>query len=84
MAGSSHALRGRIGAFALHAKYDSREITAPARAKFLQRFLDEVDPERVLPEAERNRRADFARKRYFARLALRSAQVRARRKAGRK
>ena len=29
------ALRGRIGAYVLHARRDSREVTAPARAAFL-------------------------------------------------
>ncbi len=81
MALSSHeaALRGRIGAYALHAHHDPRETTQAARAKFLARFLDEVDPDRTLPEGERLRRADAARRAYFARLALRSAQARARR-----
>ncbi len=55
------ALRARIGAYALHAKYDRRELTAPARDRFLARFLDEVDPDRTLPEPERLRRARQAR-----------------------
>jgi hypothetical protein len=73
------SLRARAGAHALHAKYDSRELTANGRAKFLQRFVNEVDPDRVLPEAERLRRAEHALRSYMARLALRS--VKARRKA---
>jgi len=64
------SLIARIGALSLHARYDSREITAPARRAFLKRFEDEVDPERVLPTFERLRRAQYARKAYFARLAL--------------
>jgi hypothetical protein len=44
------------------------------------RFLDEVDPDRVLPEAERLRRAEHARSAYFSKLALKSAQARRRRK----
>jgi hypothetical protein len=59
---------------------DPAARTQPARDKFAERFLDEVDPERVLPEGERNRRAASARKAYFARLALASATAR-RRKA---
>ena len=74
------ALRGRIGAYRLHATHDSRETTRHARETFLARFLDEVDPDRALPEAERLRRAEAARKAYFAQLALRSAQARARSK----
>jgi hypothetical protein len=69
-------LRGRIGAYRLHATHDSRETTAPARAAFLARFEKEVDPEGVLPEAERLRRAEMARKAHFARLALKSAKKR--------
>jgi hypothetical protein len=69
-------LRGRIGAYALHAKYDSRALTAPARAKFLARFLEQVDPDRALPEPERFRRARQALRAHMARLALRSAQSR--------
>lgn len=77
------ALIGRIGAHALHARVDSREITAPARKAFLARFLDEVDPERTLPEAERQRRAEHARKAYFSRLALaRHESARKKRTAG--
>ena len=76
------SLVSTIGAHALHSQYDSRELTANARAKFDQRFLDEVDPERVLPEPERARRADHARKAYFAKLAYMSAKARAARKAG--
>ena len=71
------ALRGRIGAFVLHSRYDARETTAAARSAFLARFENEVDPERVLSEAERLTRAEYARKAHFARLALKSAQVRA-------
>lgn len=72
-------LRARIGAYALHASRDPRETTRKARETFLARFLDEVDPERVLPEAERLRRAECARKAHFAKLALASARARRRR-----
>src|ERR1700738_4171908 len=74
------ALRGRIGALTLHARRDPRETTARARRTFLERFFDEVDPDRTLPESERQRRAEYARKAYFARLALKSARTRARKK----
>jgi hypothetical protein len=74
-------LRAQLGAHALHSKYDSRELTAPARDAFNQRFEDEVDPERVLPEAERKRRAEQARRAYYTRLAFLSARARSRKKA---
>jgi hypothetical protein len=72
-------LRAKIGAFSLHAQGGTN--TRPARRAFLARFETEVDPERVLPEQERQRRADCARKAYFARLALRSVETRAKKKA---
>ncbi len=70
------ARRGCLGAAVLHARHDPTETTAPARAAFLRRFDDEVDPDRVLPEEERARRTILARKVYFTRLALASARVR--------
>src|SRR5207245_1594919 len=75
---SEAALRGRIGAYKLHATHDPRETTQRARAAFLSRF-EAVDPDGVLPEAERLRRAAYARKAYFAQLALKSVRRRAKR-----
>lgn len=73
---SIHCLLGRIGAHALHARYDPRETTAPARRAFLDRFEKEADPDGTLDPTERTRRARHLRAVYFGRLALRSAQVR--------
>lgn len=70
------SMRGRIAAHAMHARNDSRETTAAGRKAFLSRFEAEVDPDRVLPAAERQRRAEHARKSYFARLSLQSAKAR--------
>jgi len=42
----------------------------------MSRFERDVDPDGVLPEAERLRRAEMAKKAYFARLALKSVKVR--------
>lgn len=70
------SLRARLAAYSLHAKVDSREHTVPARAAFLGRFETEVDPDGVLPEAERQRRAECAKRAYFLRLALASARAR--------
>ncbi len=80
MTSSPRSLQGRIGAYAMHSRNDSRVVTAPARAAFLARFEDEVDPDRELPEAERLRRATMARKAYFARLAYQSSVARAKKK----
>lgn len=79
---SERTLRARMAAFELHSQHDSRELTANARRAFLAKFEDQVDPQRELPEAERIRRAEHARKAYFARLALKSAQVRRKRAEG--
>lgn len=70
------SLRGRMGAYAVHARYDSRALTANARRAFLDRFDRQVDPDGILSDEERIRRAELARKAYFSKLALRSAQVR--------
>lgn len=73
---NTRSVIARIGAYALHSKYSSRELTASARKTFLDRFEREVDPERVLDPAERARRAKSAKSAYFTRLALRSANAR--------
>jgi hypothetical protein len=78
------ALRGRIGAHLLHARHDSRVLTAPARAAFLARFEREVDPTGSLPADERRRRASHLRAAYFARLARLSALARKTRAARRR
>jgi hypothetical protein len=69
-------IRGRIGAYALHASRDARELTASARKAFMGRFEAEVDPDRILSAGERERRAEYAKKRYFQSLALKSAKAR--------
>lgn len=70
---------------------DRTSRTAPGRAAGpgnLEWYYDDhpdagiigVDPERKLDEHTRNRLAESKRKAYYARLALKSAQSRARRK----
>lgn len=76
MSESFFTQRARLGAFALHSRYDPKETTKPARAAFMARFEREVDPEGKLEPAERTRRAEYAKRLYFGRLALRSAQAR--------
>ncbi len=80
MSPDDRALHARMAAHVLHSRYDSKELTAPARRAFLERFEREVDPDGILPEAERRRRAGHARKAHFTRLAL--ASSRARKKGG--
>ncbi len=73
---SERVMRARMAAYMLHARYDPRETTKAARRAFNQRFLDQVDPDGRLPEAERRRRAEAARRAYFTRLAYLSARKR--------
>jgi hypothetical protein len=77
---AERSLRARVAAHASWATTDDPSArTAPARQAFRDRFEREVDPEATLPLAERARRAEHARKAYFARLALKSAQARRKR-----
>lgn len=54
---------------------------AKARAGLEARFLREVDPNNDLPEPERRRRAECARRAFYQRLALASAKARRARRA---
>jgi hypothetical protein len=71
-----------LAAHAMHARHDSREVTANARQAFVERFEREVDPDGVLPAGERQRRAEHAMRAHMTRLALRSAQARSTRGDG--
>ena len=81
MAMSREARAGRIGGFTVHSRYDSRDLTKAARAAFLGRFEREVDPDGVLPQAERERRASALRSAHFAKMGYLSAKARASRRA---
>jgi hypothetical protein len=78
------SLLGRIGAYAQHRQYDTRETTKKARETFDEYFVDLVDPDRTFDPAERLRRVTAARKEHYTRLALKSAQARRGRKAANK
>ena len=73
---TERSLIARAAAYRLHSLYDSRDLTANARAAFADRFVRHVDPDRLLPEAERQRRAECARKAYYTALAAKSARAR--------
>jgi hypothetical protein len=79
MADSLQTLKGRKGAFVLHATHDPRETTRAARDAFNARFAELVDPDGVLDPTERARRAQYARKAYYTDLALKSAKARRKR-----
>ncbi len=78
MTPAQKVLRARMAAYTLHSRVDSRAHMAPARAAFNDRFARIVDPDNLLAEPERNRRAEAAKKAHMAQLAMKSAAVRAR------
>ena len=81
------SLRARMAAHARWARHDAAAHAAKMRAASPagdQRWLDQVDPDRELPEEERAIRADHAKKAYFAGLALRSATARRKRAEARR
>lgn len=73
---------GRLGAHTKWAQTEDRTAaTQPARDGLMRKFEDQVDPDRVLPTAERAKRAESARKAHYQRLALKSVQSRRAKKA---
>ena len=77
---AERSLRSQIAAHKSWAHTPDRAArTSNARRAMLDKFEREVDPEGQLAPAERAKRAENARKAYFARLALKSAQARRRR-----
>ncbi len=73
--------RARLAAHSMHATHDSRKVSQPARDRFMGRFERNVREAAAakgekLTEAEVARRAEHAKKAYFARLALKSAKAR--------
>jgi hypothetical protein len=74
-------LRAQIAAHESWASTSDRTARSQyGRDAFRQSFEDKVDPERVLDAVERHRRADSAYRAHMARLALRSAQARRKKK----
>jgi len=55
---------------------DPTARTQAGRDTFLKRFEDQVDPDRRLSPEVRAKRAESAKKAYFAQLALKSAKAR--------
>lgn len=72
-------LRAQIAANESWARCENRSArTLPARIALMEKFEYQVDPQRKLLPAERAKRAENARKAYYQRLALKSAQARRR------
>jgi truncated hemoglobin YjbI len=74
---------GRIGAHQLHATHNPANTTQKAREAFLARFEVAVDPDGLLPEAERRRRAGHLRRAHMGRLSLLGVEARRRNRAAR-
>lgn len=73
---AQRSLRSRMAAYELHSRVDGKMHTAPARAAFLERFENQVDPDRRLSDEERRHRADLALRAHMSRLALKSSKAR--------
>lgn len=72
----------RIAANERWAKTEDRSAaTQAARDGLARKFEDQVDPERLLAPEERAKRADNARRAHYQRIARKSAQARAARRA---
>jgi hypothetical protein len=78
----SKSLPQQIAANSRWSKEDPTRQGEIMRAGLERRFLDEVDPNRELPELERLRRAAKARQVFYQRLALASANARRARRGG--
>lgn len=73
-------LRSKIGAYARWGQCSNRTAaTQPARDAFFQRFVDKVDPAITDPET-RARAAVSLMREHYTRMALKSAQSRARKR----
>lgn len=70
------SLQARYAAYTRWSREDPTENTARARRGLNEKFRREADPNNELPEAERQRRAECARKAYYQRLALASVKAR--------
>ena len=83
---SLRSMHARIAALTRSARTDGREISAPARAAFLQKFetrhecklCGTVEIDQSLPPAQRQRAVEAAIRAHFTRLAMRPRIARAR------
>ena len=74
---TQRSMRARIAANTRWSREDPAATAARGQAGLLAKFVDQVDPDRQLPEAERQRRAEAARRAHMQRLAFRSSKARA-------
>jgi hypothetical protein len=74
---SQRAMRARIAANTRWSRENPKANAERGQAGLLAKFEDKVDPDRTLPEAERTRRAEAARRAHMQRLAFQSSKARA-------
>lgn len=73
--------RAKIAACTRWSRENPAATAAAGQAGLLARFLREVDPDSQLPEQERQRRAEAARRAHMTRLAFASSKARAGRRS---
>ena len=73
---TSRTLRARVGALTMHSRHSIEATTSKGLRAANDRFIREVDPDLVLPEGERMRRADAARQAWMTRLSFLARQAR--------
>jgi hypothetical protein len=82
---AERSMRARVAAHCKHALHNPVAGTEPARKVFQDSFrlrvIEAMTTGEELSEAEVDRRAEQLKKAHYARLALKSAQARRRRKA---
>ncbi len=77
---AERSLQARLASYVSWSQTDDPAArTAAARKAFADRFERQVDPDGVLPVADRRRRAEAAKRAYYTSLALKSAKARRRR-----
>lgn len=81
MTPEQRVLRGRMGGLTAWSRHGADELLGKAWQANATRWENEVDPERLLPADERHKRAERAKRAHMTKLALLSAQARARKKA---
>ena len=76
-------LHAQVAAYESWARTPDRAArTAPGRAGMEAKFVNQVDPDGVLDDAELARRVTAARRAYFARLSRLAAKARRERRGG--
>jgi hypothetical protein len=80
MTPEQRAARARIAALTRWSREDPKEHIAMMNRQFRERFEKQVDPDGVLPDEERRRRAEVARKLFYQKLAFKSSRARSRKR----